>query len=90
MFVGGLSGFDIQLPMKQFSRNHLTLVGIDRGTIEQLKQLVELLSSGQVGAPSYSIHPVNDAQKVSCYTSSAAGIFQTYKEHYLLMNVPSY
>lgn len=64
LFVGGLSGFDIQLPMKQFSKNHLTLVGIDRGTIDQLKQLVVLLSSGQVGAPSYSIHPVNDAQKV--------------------------
>ncbi|KAL1239849.1 hypothetical protein TSPI_06438 [Trichinella spiralis] len=64
LYIGGLSGVDIQLSVKLLAQKRLSIVGVSRGSIELLQDLVNLISQGQLEPPTYKVYPVGQAGEV--------------------------
>ncbi|KAI6202681.1 PKS-ER domain-containing protein [Aphelenchoides besseyi] len=64
LFVGGLAGTKVQLPVNLMCENGLSVQGIKRGTFENLRQLMAMIERGEIEVPDYSVYPVDEAVKV--------------------------
>lgn len=64
ILIGGLSGMDVTLPTKAVANKRLAVIGVQRGTIDQLKSLMLLLAAGKVQPPEYKVYPIKQAGMV--------------------------
>uniref|UniRef100_A0AC35UFM2 PKS_ER domain-containing protein n=1 Tax=Rhabditophanes sp. KR3021 TaxID=114890 RepID=A0AC35UFM2_9BILA len=64
LYISGVFGIDIALPVKLLAKKELAVEGVCRGSIDQLKELVNLLAEGKFGVPDYQVYPINDAANV--------------------------
>ncbi|XP_019640061.1 PREDICTED: uncharacterized protein LOC109481871 [Branchiostoma belcheri] len=60
----GVFGDTAKLPLKPFTVQHHTAVGIMVGTQQQLKELLKLVEDGKVKAPPITHHPLESAWNV--------------------------
>jgi D-arabinose 1-dehydrogenase-like Zn-dependent alcohol dehydrogenase len=64
LFVGGLSGIDVQIPVKLIAKQKLALMGVPRGSIDHLRKLITLLDEGKIEPPNYKVYPIEKARDV--------------------------
>lgn len=64
LLVGGLSGAATPVRIYGLSENEQAIVGIKRGSRDDLEDLVKAVASGEVTVPHYVTYPANQADKV--------------------------
>ncbi|KAL5007450.1 hypothetical protein ScPMuIL_016256 [Solemya velum] len=64
ILVGGNSLSDVSINLNALAAKQQSIVGIPKGTISQLQELVTGVSEGKINPPCFSIHPVEDANQV--------------------------
>jgi hypothetical protein len=64
MVVGGNSKFEVPICLHSLARKRQSILGIHRGTREQLVELVDFVATGQIKPPVFSVYPVGDANQV--------------------------
>ncbi|XP_065313827.1 uncharacterized protein LOC135923021 isoform X2 [Gordionus sp. m RMFG-2023] len=64
LFVGGLSGADVRIPLRPLAVHSHSIVGVGRGTEEQLAGLVTKVSQGIIVPPPFTVFPIEKAGEV--------------------------
>jgi len=64
LVVGGNSQYDIQFSLATLAEHQQVVMGVSRGSRQQLAELAELMAQGAITPPAYDIFPVDEANKV--------------------------
>lgn len=64
LIVGGNSKYDVTIPLYTLALRSQSIIGVHRGTRDQLVDLVRLVANGEVKPPVYSVYPVDEANRV--------------------------
>ncbi|XP_013391475.1 geraniol dehydrogenase 1 isoform X1 [Lingula anatina] len=64
VIVGGNCQFEISICLNTLAQNQQSIVGLHSGTVNQLRQLVELLTAQKVTPPTYATYPITQASQV--------------------------
>uniref|UniRef100_A0AC35GVW4 Enoyl reductase (ER) domain-containing protein n=1 Tax=Panagrolaimus sp. PS1159 TaxID=55785 RepID=A0AC35GVW4_9BILA len=64
LLVGGISGLDVPIPVKEIAQKKLSIMGMKRGSVEQLKEVVKLVSAGIISPPEYRVFAIKDASTI--------------------------
>jgi D-arabinose 1-dehydrogenase-like Zn-dependent alcohol dehydrogenase len=64
LVVGGNSKYDVSFCLHSLAQKQQCILGVSKGTRDQLEQLVNLVATQQVKPPAYHIFPVDEANNV--------------------------
>ncbi|KAL3843287.1 hypothetical protein ACJMK2_021229 [Sinanodonta woodiana] len=64
ILVGGNTMSDVSINLNALAAKQQSIVGIPKGTLFQLRQLVDALADGKLELPVYSVHKVEEATHV--------------------------
>jgi len=69
--VAGNAEHEAHVSLQTLAINEQSLIGTQRGSIEMLKSLIDLVANGKILAPSYQVFPVSEANQVFKKVSKA-------------------
>lgn len=64
ILVGGSAMSEVSINLNVLAAKQQSIVGIPKGTVRQLQELVDLLVEKKVEPPMFSVHPVEEASQV--------------------------
>jgi len=64
LVVGGNSKYEVSFCLHSLAQRQQCILGVSKGTRDQLVELANLVASKMIKPPSYTIFPVDDANKV--------------------------
>lgn len=64
LMVGGHSKYEISFGLDALAERNQSIMGVNRGSREQLQELVDIFAAGMVTPPVYSVFPVDEASRV--------------------------
>ncbi|XP_076450674.1 alcohol dehydrogenase-like [Babylonia areolata] len=64
ILVGGNSKTEVSISLSALSAKQQSIVGIPKGTLNQLQELVTFMSEGKLSPPCYAVFPIEDMRQV--------------------------